>query len=307
MVEKRLSVLIPVCNGEKFLPQLFVALARQSVQPLEVIVADSQSTDKSVEICRAYGARVVSIERKHFDHGATRNMLAEQAGGDILVYCTQDAVLAAEDSLQKLRDALTAEDIACVYGRQLPAEGATLQAALLRSFNYPDTSEVREYKDLLRYGLKTIFISNSYAAYKKDVFIANGGFQGGLIFGEDTCFLGRLLAAEYKVAYCAEATIFHSHNYSLIEEFRRSFDIGVLHGTEKWLLETYGGAAGIGGKFVRFMLRCILDAGQYSLLADWFIRNGVKFLGYRAGRRYRFFPKKICTFCSMNRLWWKQH
>ncbi len=307
MVERRLSVLIPVLNGAKFLPDLFAALARQSVQPQEIIVADSGSTDGSAEICKSHGARVIPVCREEFDHGTTRNLLAAAASGDILLYFTQDALLAADDSLAHLVDALIAdESIACAYGRQLPAQNASLQAASLRSFNYPEQSQVRQYRDHLHYGLKTIFISNSYAAYKKDIFSAAGGFQDGLIFGEDTCFVGKLLASGYKVAYCAKATVYHSHNYRLPEEFRRSFDIGVLHASEKWLLETYGGAAGIGGKFVCFALHNILQSGKYLLLYDWLLRNALKFLGYKMGRMYTYLPEKICVYCSMHRFWWKQ-
>ncbi len=298
---------MPVLNGARFLPDFFAALARQSLQPQEIIVADSSSTDGSVEICTAHGAQVIAISRDEFDHGGTRNLLAEEATGDILIYFTQDALPAGKDCLERLLEAVMAErDIACAYGRQLPAEDATLQAALLRSFNYPAKSEVRQYPDHLRYGLKTVFISNSCAAYKRDIFLDAGGFQSGLIFGEDTCFVGKILASGYRVAYCAEAEVYHSHNYRLMEEFRRAFDIGVLHSTEKWLLETYGGAATVGGNFVRFGLQHILRSGRYLLLVDWFIRNGIKFLGYRLGRGYRWLPGSVCVCCSMHPLWWKR-
>ncbi len=91
-----------------------------------------------------------------------------------------------------------------------------------------------------------------------------------------------------------------------MEEFRRSFDIGVLHSTEKWLLETYGGAVTVGGNFVRFGLQHILRSGKYLPLVDWFIRNGIKFLGYRLGRVYRWLPGSVCVCCSMHPLWWKR-
>lgn len=302
---QRLSVLVPVCNGARFLPHFFAALGRQSLQPEEILVADSESTDGSAQICKQYGARVLPVKRAAFDHGGTRSMLAAEAAGDILVYFTQDALLAKEDSLQRLVDALTrSENIACAYGRQLPAADALLSAALLRTFNYPATSEIRQYADRSRLGLKTAFISNSYAAYKKEILCTVGAFQNGLIFGEDTCTLGKLLAAGYRVAYCAEAAVFHSHNYRMIEEFRRSFDIGVLHSSEKWLLDTYGQATSVGGNYVLFSLRYILKNRRYLQLCDWFCRNGVKCIGYQLGRKYAGLPKTVAAHCSMHRHWW---
>lgn len=301
-----LSILLPVYNGEEFLPRFFTALSQQSLQPDEVLVSDSESTDSSVRICREYGARVLPVKRTEFDHGGTRTMLASEAQGDILIYFTQDALLAGNNSLQKLVDALLQSDkIACAYGRQLPAADASLQATLLRKFNYPEQSEVRRYEDCMRYGLKTAFISNSYAAYKKKILMAAGAFQDGLIFGEDTCTLGRLLLAGYQVAYCAEATVYHSHNYRLLEEFRRAFDIGVLHRSEQWLLDTYGQATTIGGNYVRSSLHNILKKRRYFELFDWLIRNGVKFTGYKLGRRYSLLPDKLSARCSMHSHWWQ--
>ncbi len=307
MSQRRLSVLVPVCNGEKYLPDFFTALAHQTLQPDEIIIADSESDDASFQICKEYGARVLPIRRDDFDHGGTRNLLAAEATGELLVYFTQDAVLAGEKSLQLLVKALEqSEDIVCAYGRQLPAAGANLQASLLRSFNYPECSEVRSYLDRQRLGLKTAFISNSFAAYKKKRLLAGGGFQHGLVFGEDTCTLGKLLAVGYKVAYCAEATVYHSHNYSLVEEFRRAFDIGVLHGRERWLVDTYGRATAVGGSYVYFLLRRIIKQHQYHLIVDWLLRNGIKFAGYSLGKRHAFLPRRLCQSCSMHSRWWKR-
>ncbi|HSL40477.1 MAG TPA: glycosyltransferase family 2 protein, partial [Desulforhopalus sp.] len=129
--------------------------------------------------------------------------------------------------------------------------------AHLRLFNYPPQSSIRSHADRERFGLKTVFVSNSFAAYRRGPLEEVGYFKNTLIFGEDTCTLGRLLLAGYRVAYVSEAAVYHSHNYSLVEEFRRSFDIGVLHSTEKWLLATYGRAEGVGGRYVRSVLNML--------------------------------------------------
>jgi rhamnosyltransferase len=85
-----------------------------------------------------------------------------------------------------------------------------------------------------------------------------------VIFGEDTVTAGKLLQAGYKVAYVADAPVYHSHSYTAIQEFRRYFDIGVLHIREAWLQEIFGKAGGEGIRFVLSELRYLLRAAPWQ-------------------------------------------
>jgi rhamnosyltransferase len=128
-----------------------------------------------------------------------------------------------------------------------------------------------------------------------------------LIFGEDTCTLGRLLAAGHEVAYVGEAAVYHSHNYSLADEFRRSFDIGVLHSSEKWLLDTYGQAEGVGVKYVRSLFAMLMQEKRYTLFPDCLLSNALKMIGYKLGRSYQQIPAAWRPVLSKHRLWWQKH
>lgn len=308
MKQPSLSVIIPTLNGEKTLPDFFAALKMQSLEVDEILVGDSESSDRTAEICRAHGAKVISIARDDFDHGGTRTMLGEYSKGDILIYFTQDAVLSTPHSLKNLVQPLMDDTtLCCGYGRQLPAPDASLLAAHLRRFNYPADSGVRSYADRGRLGLKTIFISNSFAAYKRGPLAAVGYFKNGLIFGEDTCTLGKLLREGGCAYYAGDASVYHSHNYTYIQEFKRSFDIGVLHTAENWILHTYGEAEGVGRNYVRSALGEIISQKKYTIVFDWFFRSGVKFIGYKLGRMYVHLPKALNSRCSLNRAWWQKN
>lgn len=299
------SVIVPTFNGGDILPEFFAALQMQTLTPDQILVGDSQSDDNSADVCRNAGAEVITIRRDEFDHGGTRSFLAKKATCAILVFLTQDAILVDRGCLQKIVDVLTENpSVACAYGRQLPAHNATLLSAHLRKFNYPEVSEIREFSDRTRLGLKTIFISNSFAAYKKQPLQEQGFFKNGLIFGEDTCTLGRLLREGYKVAYVADSAVYHSHNYDITDEFKRSFDIGVLHSSERWLLDTFGSAEGIGGNYVRASLQEIMDNKRYLLIFDWVMRMAAKFSGYKLGRLYRQLPSRLRPKLSLHPRWW---
>jgi rhamnosyltransferase len=306
-LQPTISVLIPTFNGEKTLEELFATLHRQTLKVSEILVADSSSSDMTVDVCKRNGAKVWSISKNDFDHGGTRSFLAEKASGDIVVFFTQDATPATRDALSLLvKPLLENESCACSYGRQLPRPDAHWHASYLRKFNYPVGSSVKTFSDREKIGLRTIFTSNSFAAYNRNRLLKVGCFKNGLIFGEDTCTVGRLLEAGYTNVYVGEAAVYHSHNYSLTEEFRRSFDIGVLHSSEKWLLNTFGKAENIGFTYVKSAIHHLAADRRYILILSFIARTGVKLLGYKLGRIHERLPLPLRPVLSMHTGWWQK-
>ncbi len=306
--EIRLSVIIPTRNGGNALRELLASLSIQSFQPDEILVIDSDSVDETVEIAREYGANVHQIRQDEFDHGATRTKAARRAGGDILVFMTQDVLPASGELLERLiRPLLLDTGIDLSYARQLPSFDATGAAAHLRYFNYPETSEVRTFADRHQFGFRTVFTSNSCAAYRRSSLARIGYFKEGLIFGEDSWTAGKLLEQGGKIAYTPDAAVYHSHNYRWNEEFRRYFDIGVFHAQSSWLTDTYGGAAQRGTDYIRSGLHYLWSSRSYSMIGDFMVRVGLKFCGYRMGRMHRLLPARAARFLSMNQRWWDKN
>lgn len=301
------SVIIPTLNGAKQLPELLASFRIQTVKPTEVLVVDSSSSDDTVQVAKAYGAEVLIIDRDDFDHGGTRTDAARRARSDYLVFFTQDVIPAHRAVLENLvKPLLTDNMIGVSYGRQLPCFDASDTAKHLRLFNYPDKSQVRGFDDRAHCGLSTVFVSNSCAAYNKRLLSEVGFFRDGLIFGEDTCAVGRLLERGSRVAYVSEACVYHSHNYCWSEEFKRYFDIGVLHATERWLLDTYGNAENRGMNYIKSGLSYLLARRKYSLIGDFMVRVVMKFVGYRLGRNYSWLPERLVPELSMHQKWWQK-
>ena len=185
MVESlKISVIIPTRNGAETLPALLGKLTAQTVAIDELLIVDSQSSDDTIQIAKQYNAQIVTIPQSEFDHGATRNMMAKRASGDLLVFFTQDAVPLHSDILERLTAPFYTDGKICIsYGRQLPNLDASLFAAALRAFNYPEDSVVRSFTDRSRLGIKTVFVSNSCSCYKKALLAEIGYFPDSLIFG----------------------------------------------------------------------------------------------------------------------------
>lgn len=301
-----ISVIIPTYQGEKWLHALLVMLEQQTVVPDELIIIDSDSSDNTRAIAKQFQATVVKIPTRSFDHGGTRSMAARMAKGNILVYMTQDAIPEDMYALERLVTPLRENDsLAATFGRQLPNKDASLLSEHLRLFNYPAKGYVRCWQDRKKYGFKTIFISNSFAAYRKSCLAEVNYFPDNIIFGEDTCTLAKLLQRGYGVEYVSDARVYHSHNYTLVQDGKRYFDIGVLHSSEQTLVAQFGTPTGAGKRFVLSEISFLFKRKKYILISQSLLRNILKYVAYGLGRRYSVLPRSLARTLSMHHRWWK--
>lgn len=299
------AVVIPTLNGGQRFIKLMDSIQKQVFCPQHVIVIDSSSTDGTVDVASRYRCKVLVINREDFNHGATRQMAVELSkDADILVYLTQDAVLADENALSNLLLCFKNTEVGAAYGRQLPHVNSGPIGAFARIFNYPSASRLKSLSDSEELGIKTAFISNSFAAYRRDALMAVGGFPANTILSEDTYVAAKMLLAGWKVQYCAEAKVYHSHDYDFISEFRRYFDIGVFHAREKWIRESFGRAEGEGLRYVMAEARYLWRNGYAYLLPSALLRTILKYAGYRLGMMEHLLPLAWKKHLSMNKGYW---
>ena len=299
------SVIIPTYNAHKYLGKLLEKLKVQTID-FELLIIDSSSTDDTVEIAREYTDHIIIIPQSEFDHGGTRTKAAKIASGEIIVFLTQDALPVTSDTIEKIVSVFTDPDIAAAYGRQIPYPDSSIFGKHIRSFNYPEFSHKRNLEERKIYGIKTVFLSDSFAAYRREALKKIDWIKDGLISSEDSYAGAKMLLVGYTLAYVAEAEVFHSHSYSISQEFKRYFDIGVFYSREKWILEKFGRAEGEGGKYVKSEFNYLLQNKKYFKVPEFFIRNGMKYLGYKLGQNYQHLPQNIIGKISMHPLWWEK-
>jgi len=298
------SVIIPTFNAHKYLPKLCEALSQQTIAH-ELIIIDSSSTDDTLMIAKKYADHIIVIPQKEFDHGGTRSIATDVAQGNLLIFLTQDALPYNNESIEKLIEMFSDPTVAAVYGRQVPYENSSVFGKHLRLFNYPKLSHIRQFKDHKKFGIKTAFLSDSFAGYRKNVLKSIGGFKKRMIVGEDMEIGARLLHAGYRIGYASDAIVYHSHSYTILQEFMRYFDIGVFHSREKWILDSLGTPEKEGNKFVYSELMYILKQKSYHLVPTFILRNILKYLGYKLGRNYRYLPLPLVKILSMHTEWWE--
>ncbi len=310
-----LDVIIPVYKPDKKFDKLFAALLSQSVRPDNVILLNTETADNTcVQLARrleritrkqrAYirgkiNVNIVSVLKEDFDHGGTRRMGVSRSDADYFVMMTQDAVPADDYLLERLLRAVKDEGCAIAYARQCAPLTASMVEQYTRLFNYPTQSCKKTKEDLPALGIKTWFCSDVCAAYKRAAYDQAGGFAKHAIFNEDMLIASKLIEMGYSISYVAEARVIHSHNYTLSEQFKRNFDLGVSHAQNREVFSSVP-AMGEGIRLVKGTFQYLLGQKMYLDLLDLAFQSGAKFFGFWLGKHYAFLPKELLRICTTN-------
>ena len=156
-----------------------------------------------------------------------------------------------------------------------------------------------------QYGIKTFFCSNVCAAYKKDIYQKQGGFVRRTIFNEDMICAGNMVKQGYSIAYAADARVYHSHNYSCVQQFHRNFDLGVSQAEHSEIFADVP-SEGEGLRLVKRSMAYLVKTGHVWLIPQLILQSGAKYAGYFLGKRYHKLPEKIVLACTMNPYYWKK-
>ena len=325
-------LVVPTYNpGLQDWAQWLQALQSQECQPARLVVVDSGSTDGSLALTQAAFQKAIAtksnseqhqapaltllhVKANQFDHGGTRQWALNQALEDpsqdhpqVVVFMTQDAILAHPEALGSLVQSFRIPKVAAAYGRQLPKTHAGWLETHARNFNYPAQSRTVQLQDKESLGFKSCFFSNAFGAYSLAALIDQGGLPAKLPLGEDTYIAAKLLLSGQSLHYQANAAVYHSHQYNRQQDFQRMFDTGVFHALNPWLLQSFGRAEGEGCRLVMSQWKFLkshqpskLGLGAVQILAV----NGLKFLGYKLGLWHRLLPRVLKVRMSMYKTYW---
>jgi glycosyltransferase involved in cell wall biosynthesis len=289
-----ISVLIPVKDGGAVLRRCLAGIADQDVaDEVEVVVVDSGSRDGSVELARTFGARVYEISPSEFGHGRTRNLAANLARGDTLVFTSQDAVAADGGWVRRLVAPLADSGVAGVYGRQLPHEDATPPERFFLDFLYGPRRREQRIGDIAELTYERTLFSNVNSAMRRATW-ADHPFRDDLIMSEDQEWSRRMLLAGFSIVYEPEAVVRHSHRYSVTAAFRRFFDSGIS--AKRSYVAGSASRTALRGAALRYA------GGELSWLwrsgrRHWIPYAGVyelsKFAGLQLGLRHEWLPVSL--------------
>lgn len=280
---QKISLIIPTLNAGNQLEALLKRLDVQTVRPDEIWIVDSESGDQTIQIAHSRGATVLSIPKSEFDHGGTRDKALHQATGDLVVFMTQDALPVDEHLIENLIAPFADPQVAAVGGRQIAYPEARLYEKMVRAHNYPNDQKVWTAQDIEKMGVRAFLISDVCAAYRKDAYLAVGGFDHPILTNEDMLMAERLLHAGYKIAYNGKAAVYHSHDLSLKQEYRRNFTIGKTMKRYEDRFE-HMNEMGTGVNMAKAVLMELVRNGHFVECFSFAVNCAARLLGNRMGR-----------------------
>lgn len=298
------DIVIPVYRPGAELKELLNRLAAQTRPAGRIILMNTEEAHFPADLLETYeNVEVYHVTKQEFDHGGTRDQGIRMSSADVVICLTQDAMPADAYLVEELLKPFADSSVWAAYGRQLPREDCREVEKYTRSFNYPEESRIKGKEDLPILGIKTFFCSNVCAAWRRDKYEELGGFVKRTIFNEDMIYAGTIVKAGGRIAYCADAQVVHSHNYSALQQFHRNFDLAV---SQTMHPEIFGGirSESEGIRLVKRSLSYCIKIGKPWLMLQVVTQSAGKLLGYKLGQRYERLPRKMILACTMNREFW---
>ncbi len=309
MEKPTVDIIIPTYKPQKRLLTLIESLMNQSYPVHEIII---MNTEEKYWNSFLFGEKILKmrdnvlvhhLSKMEFDHGGTRGQAVKRSKAEYFICMTDDAMPADEFLVEELLKPLLEKKAEFSYARQLPKDDCGVIERFTREFNYPKESSIKSLEDLERLQIKTYFFSNVCAAYTRELYDKLGGFIECAIFNEDMIFAAGAIQAGYRIAYAAEAKVYHSHNYGNMEQFHRNFDNGVSQALHPEIFSQIS-STGEGKKMVKDTIEYLKETKQKRYIPKLMVSSGFKLIGYKMGINFKKLPQEMVKKCTMNQEFW---
>jgi rhamnosyltransferase len=256
IISMNVSLVIRTYNEAEGLGPLLEMTKKQTIQPIDIVLVDSGSTDETVEIAREYGCHVIEIPKESFTFGYSLNVGLAAAKSDIAIgisaHCLPENRCWIEELVKPFEDG----QVAGVYGQQIPFEDAGIIERKGLKEAYPDGVHARDVGSEL--------FSNAHNAVRMSVW-REMDFDEKLTGAEDIEWAIRAREKGYLIVYAPQSRVFHSHRETLRGVTKRFYREALALG----LFQTgYAQAYGVMGAVLRWAKSVVLD---YVFLFTFFV------------------------------------
>ena len=241
----------------------------------------TESNDNTEKKLKELKIDFQKIRKEDFSHSLTREKAAFDSKADIIVFITQDIKIQRDDWLYYLTKEIIDGTVDACYSRQL-CDNNTIEK-YTRECNYPEVSRIVSKDDIEKLGLKTFFFSDASSAIKRETFVKLNGYDHkNLVINEDMYIAYKLITNGYKIKYCAESEVVHSHQFTLKQYYNRYKDTGKFFKENSYLNNYKVNQAG--GSMAIYVLKRALQDKNWSILTKYIPNMAARFIGMKMGK-----------------------
>lgn len=277
-----IDIFCPLYNAEKYLKKLNNSVVTQECPykfNISYILTDS--SDCTEKILKEHNCNYEKISKSSFSHSLVREKAARSSNADIVVFITQDVIINDKKWLINLVKPIVDNEASACYSRQISKLNNIEKYT--REYNYPIKSFIKSSKNLKELGLYTFFFSDASSAINRKVFDQLNYYDNkNFSFNEDMYIAYKLIMNNYKICYCANSVVFHSHDFSLKEIFIRYKLAGHFFKTNKYF-NKYS-ANGAGKKLAFYILKRAMQERNLIVLFKFLPNMIARLLGMKIGK-----------------------
>lgn len=199
---RAISVVVRCFNEERLIGRLLSGIAAQTRRPDQIVIVDSGSTDRTLEIARRHPVDVQTIDPAEFSFGRSLNRGIEAASGDVVVMASAHVYPVYDTWLEHLTRPFEDDDVALAYGRQVGGPTTPYSESQILATWFPAQSQRRQSHP---------FANNANAAIRRSEW-QKMPYDEELTGLEDLDWASKALERGMGIAYVAEAPVVHLHD-----------------------------------------------------------------------------------------------
>lgn len=282
-MKNTIDIICPLYNAEKYIISLNNSLLKQKkVNINKIFYLLTESNDNTEDIMNDNNINYKVVKKKDFSHSLTREKAAFESEADILVFITQDIVIKDNNFLYELTKPIIDGLVEATFARQICNNNSIEKYT--RELNYPSESYINSKSDIDKKGLRTFFFSDAASAISKEIFIKLNGYDHkNLPISEDMYIAYKIIMNGYKIKYCSEAVIIHSHDFTLKEQYNRYKLTGRFFKQNSYLDEY--GTIKSGSGMAKYILNRAIQDKNIKVIFKFIPNMAARFIGMKVGKK----------------------
>ena len=275
------EIICPLYNAENYIGNLDRNIKKQkNVTINKITYILTRGKDETERKLKEISADYSIIEPENFSHSLVREQAAMVSTADIIVFITQDIDIRNENWLEKLVEPIINNEAEACFSRQLTKYDNIEKYT--REKNYPAESYVNTKQDIEKKGLRTFFFSDASSAIKTEIFKKLNGYDGkNLPISEDMYIAYKIIMSGYRIKYCADSVVYHSHKFTLKQLYERYKLTGQFFKQNSYL-DQYGTNKS-GGGLAKYILKRAIQDRNIKVLLRFIPDMSARFIGMKMG------------------------